>query len=75
MRLHQEQSLPLAVLQGCRALVLLSSVKVGAGWSCSFGTGQCAQGPGSTGSGGTQGRGERAWLQRCIGFRLRAVAA
>lgn len=39
VRLRSEESLPMALLQGCRALVLLSSVKLGAGWSCSFGTG------------------------------------
>ncbi|GAX77119.1 hypothetical protein CEUSTIGMA_g4565.t1 [Chlamydomonas eustigma] len=39
LRLSPEAGIPGVVLQGCRALVLLSTIKVGAGWSCSIGTG------------------------------------
>lgn len=38
-RLQPEQGLPAKVLQGCKGLAVLSVLKVGAGWSCSFGSG------------------------------------
>lgn len=38
-RLHPEQGLPTKVLHRCKGLAVLSVLKVGAGWSCSFGSG------------------------------------
>jgi lipid-binding SYLF domain-containing protein len=38
-RAEPERALPAAVLQGARGLAVLSTLKVGAGWSAAFGTG------------------------------------
>ncbi len=49
-RLHPESGVPAAVLAGACGLVVMSLVKVGAGWSATFGTGtERAQRGGGTG--------------------------
>lgn len=41
-RLEPEKGVPTAVLQGAKGLAVLSVLKLGAGWSCTVGTGKQA---------------------------------
>jgi hypothetical protein len=41
IRLEPERGLPSSLLAGARGLALLSVVRLGAGWSCTAGTGEC----------------------------------